>query len=303
MTNPSFKRLNQAAKDLNIGLTTIVNFLAEKGFYIENKPTTILTTEQIAILNKAFSNSIQDLNTETTTVNREATTLDSIIRERKRIGQPNSFFKYFGTSDFHFESLEKNYIYFSPPSYFNDPYDCNQDLIVFPTGKSKNNKLITRFRNNLSTIGICCFSTVKDSILLWSHYANSHKGFCLEFSFPTSDPNGIHPLPVCYSDSFQKLSFQAERDDSIFNMIYTKSREWSYEKEWRVLKTGLLKNSDRKINFNQIFLKSIYLGIKCENETIEKIKNICKAKYPNIKIHQAFKCNESFKIDFNELSF
>ncbi|MCL6102466.1 MAG: DUF2971 domain-containing protein [Bacteroidetes bacterium] len=29
--------------------------------------------------------------------------------------------------------------------------------------------------------GISCFSYVKDNVLMWSHYANSHKGFCVIF--------------------------------------------------------------------------------------------------------------------------
>lgn len=302
MTRASAKRLNQAAKDLNVGISTIVDYLAEKGHYLENKPTTKLTTEQTDILNKAFSTIGIYSATKTTALSNKATTLDEIINERNRIGFPKSFFKYFGTNYFHFESIADSYIYFSPPNYFNDPYDCNQDLIDFPTGKAKNNKLISRFKENLKTIGISCFSTVNDSILLWSHYANSHRGFCLEFLPAADDSNGIHPLPVCYKESFQKLSFQENRDNSIYNMIYTKSNEWSYEKEWRMLKTGLLTDKDRKVNFKNSSLKSIYLGIKCEEETINRIKSIIKSKYPNTTLYQAFRNNDSFKIEFNEIS-
>ncbi len=31
------------------------------------------------------------------------------------------------------------------------------------------------------TIGILCFTEKNDNLLMWSHYANSHKGFVLEF--------------------------------------------------------------------------------------------------------------------------
>lgn len=30
-------------------------------------------------------------------------------------------------------------------------------------------------------IGVYCLTTVPDSILMWSHYANNHKGVCLEY--------------------------------------------------------------------------------------------------------------------------
>ncbi|WP_426493308.1 translation initiation factor IF-2 [Hymenobacter sp. 102] len=60
MAEAATKRLNQAAKDLNVGLSTIVDFLAGKGHSIENKPTTKLSTEQVALLEKAFASSAQD---------------------------------------------------------------------------------------------------------------------------------------------------------------------------------------------------------------------------------------------------
>ncbi|MFD2786984.1 translation initiation factor IF-2 [Hymenobacter rubripertinctus] len=60
MAEAATKRLNQAAKDLNVGLSTIVDYLTEKGHSIENKPTTKLTAEQVALLSKAFASSAQD---------------------------------------------------------------------------------------------------------------------------------------------------------------------------------------------------------------------------------------------------
>ncbi|SES82791.1 translation initiation factor IF-2 [Hymenobacter actinosclerus] len=60
MAEASTKRLNQAAKDLNVGTSTIVDYLTEKGQSIENKPTTKLTAEQVTMLNKAFASSVQD---------------------------------------------------------------------------------------------------------------------------------------------------------------------------------------------------------------------------------------------------
>ncbi|SNS03683.1 bacterial translation initiation factor 2 (bIF-2) [Hymenobacter mucosus] len=60
MAEAATKRLQQAAKDLNVGLSTIVDFLAGKGHIIENKPTTKLTGEQVSLLNKAFESSAND---------------------------------------------------------------------------------------------------------------------------------------------------------------------------------------------------------------------------------------------------
>ena len=32
-----------------------------------------------------------------------------------------------------------------------------------------------------NTRGVCCFSEIKDGLLMWAHYSSGYKGFCLEF--------------------------------------------------------------------------------------------------------------------------
>ena len=52
------KRLVKIAKELNVGTSTIVEFLNENGFSIENKPTSKVSEDMYAALLKEFSNSI-----------------------------------------------------------------------------------------------------------------------------------------------------------------------------------------------------------------------------------------------------
>ncbi len=49
-------RLAQAAKKYNVGLSTIVDFLAKNGIEVSNKPTTKIDGDAIAILDKEYSN-------------------------------------------------------------------------------------------------------------------------------------------------------------------------------------------------------------------------------------------------------
>jgi translation initiation factor IF-2 len=48
-------RLNKVTRDLNVGITTVVEFLQKKGHVIEASPNTKITEEQYAILVKEFS--------------------------------------------------------------------------------------------------------------------------------------------------------------------------------------------------------------------------------------------------------
>jgi len=53
-------RLSQLARTLNVGTATIVDFLAEKGFVVENKPNSKVVGEQVTLLKRKFSDSAQD---------------------------------------------------------------------------------------------------------------------------------------------------------------------------------------------------------------------------------------------------
>ncbi|MCB2406915.1 translation initiation factor IF-2 [Hymenobacter lucidus] len=80
MAEAAPKRLQQAAKDLNIGMGTVVETLAKKGHQVENKPTTKLTAEQVGLLEKEFASSAQD--------KMEATKLSQAKRQTEQEAAP-----------------------------------------------------------------------------------------------------------------------------------------------------------------------------------------------------------------------
>ena len=45
-------RLNKVTRDLNVGITTAVEFLQKKGFTVEANPNTKITDEQFELLKK-----------------------------------------------------------------------------------------------------------------------------------------------------------------------------------------------------------------------------------------------------------
>ncbi|WP_439880376.1 translation initiation factor IF-2 [Pontibacter sp. MBLB2868] len=60
MAEEKTRRLKQVATTLNIGTSTIVDYLSAKGFDVENKPTSKITAEQFGMLAKEFASSMQD---------------------------------------------------------------------------------------------------------------------------------------------------------------------------------------------------------------------------------------------------
>jgi translation initiation factor IF-2 len=57
MAEEKLIRLSQAARKLNVGHNTILEFLSKKGFEVENNPNAKLTPEQVALLSKEFASS------------------------------------------------------------------------------------------------------------------------------------------------------------------------------------------------------------------------------------------------------
>ncbi len=60
MAEETTRRLKQVATTLNIGTSTIVDYLSAKGFDVENKPTTKITADQFNMLAKEFKSSMLD---------------------------------------------------------------------------------------------------------------------------------------------------------------------------------------------------------------------------------------------------
>ncbi len=57
MAEEKLIRLSQAARKLNVGHNTILEFLGKKGFEVENNPNAKLTPEQVSLLSKEFATS------------------------------------------------------------------------------------------------------------------------------------------------------------------------------------------------------------------------------------------------------
>ena len=60
MADEKTMRLSQVARKLNVGLTTIVDFLADKGFEVESSPNAKVSGEQFSMLSREFADSASE---------------------------------------------------------------------------------------------------------------------------------------------------------------------------------------------------------------------------------------------------
>ena len=161
---------------------------------------------------------------------------------------------------------------------FNDPFDCHphfdlEHIAEVPKLKpelfkaagyrrglspaqrlARKGEFIARLRKNihdgdfrrdvLERIGIVCLSRNGNNVLMWSHYADNHRGFMLEFRIPVfgtaSDSvaavDRLLPFPVKYQSVRPSIKIGHELPDNLHEkIILTKSDNWAYEEEERVV--------------------------------------------------------------------
>ena len=124
---------------------------------------------------------------------------------------------------------------------------------------------------------IACFSESVDSILMWSHYADSHKGFVLEYDFRPMLKNPIeHVLiaPVIYDEErldvssyiawefLHLLKVNSKNPDiaSHLKVALHKSVAWAYEKEWRLIDSRSPESMNGSVSAISYKPKAIYYG-------------------------------------------
>lgn len=141
---------------------------------------------------------------------------------------------------------------------------------------------------NIFLIG--CLCTSFKNRLMWSHYADSHKGFCIEYDFNSIHDENLYeiPFPVVYSQNRIQVPWDMviegiNKKEKIFSFflrsVLTKDKIWEYENEWRILSIST-NNSELKMPP----ISCIYLGASIEKKNRDEIINIAQ-KY-NIAIKQ-----------------
>ena len=149
-----------------------------------------------------------------------------------------------------------------------------------------------------------CVSETHDNILMWSHYADDHKGAVIEFHAQLEDSAFILAQPVRYVSTMPVYTHEMmkeRRADELFDMItLTKSKIWEYEKEWRIVATMRDKSKDYELlRFPPEEIAAVYLGCRITDEYKKEIIEITNNKYENVEIYQARIHEREFTLAFD----
>ena len=259
--------------------------------------------------------------------------LESAIAQKK---YPPFLYKYASlTSSIRF--LNNHACYFSPFYKFNDPYEGRYEVQkIYARGvweqhfvnsmhmqpseaKNAADKMLRvptsaaiELRNNiqeeLNKSGIFCLSVENDNILLWSYYAQNHKGLCIEFSIlEDADFFVKHKLlKVNYDDDYPIIDFFRHRD-SIPKAILHKAKCWEHEREWRMI---VPRHADAIDEIKSEVITSIILGYKngqCETQEefdqFDVLINILQQPhYSHVRMKQELLSGNNFRILIKDAS-
>ncbi|EKO3466506.1 DUF2971 domain-containing protein [Vibrio fluvialis] len=92
---------------------------------------------------------------------------------------------------------------------------------------------------NFNEVGVISFTENYNNLLMWSHYAHEHKGIVVEFDYEKLDYFFNYRLST--RDTIERVLYNRERfsplqtEVCVKDLLLTKSDDWIYEKEHRIL--------------------------------------------------------------------
>ncbi|MBP1673823.1 MAG: hypothetical protein H6Q25_1638 [Bacteroidetes bacterium] len=203
--------------------------------------------------------------------------------------------------------LLKQSLRFSDPLTFNDPFDCNENLLKIYNTKEVYEDAISTLGGNLSRnerrklkhnilkpsvqagilkserkkFKIACFSEIYNEVLMWSHYGKKHTGICIGFEFPHQYEDKFILCPVKYLDKFLPLDGKTDVNRTILYWLTTKSKRWEYEKEIRAITKCKSTTINADIRYKSEFVKEVIFGCKVtDSKIVEAISKIRKSHLP-----------------------
>jgi hypothetical protein len=134
--------------------------------------------------------------------------------------------------------LRSRTIWLSRPRAFNDPFDVNPHIDKFDE-PIRMGAYVFQKTNDIVVLSLA--ENCK-SLLMWAHYAEHHRGFLIGFNGGGRilDDGLVARLPLdAMSYCHHRPSADRVKHLSDQKLYFTKSSEWAYEQEWRLVTSNL----------------------------------------------------------------
>ena len=145
------------------------------------------------------------------------------------------------------------------------------------------------------------------SILSWSHYADSHTGFCVGFltqtlkAFLEKQGPFLDLRSVDYTYEYPLINAHRTSDEEKLNkIVFTKSKDWEYEGEYRI---AWFKGANRSLRIPNGIIRRVILGCQFNPKDINEMVSILKSRTKRISLFQAKRREDSFGLRFEVISY
>ena len=145
--------------------------------------------------------------------------------------------------------------------------------------------------------GVCCFSSVVDNPILWSHYGDHHSGVCIGYGLNRNPKPKLHKVKyggnrTVLTSLIAKALLNGDPKSKEFldcNVLLRKASSWRYEREWRLL-------SHRGIQDSPLALKDVTFGLRCPTSVMHAIITALESREEEVKFYQMYEVRGSFKL-------
>lgn len=203
--------------------------------------------------------------------------------------------------------LRETRIRFTPLLSLNDPFEHSMKIgeyeyAIQPELCTNATRFVSLSRNNTN-------------ILMWSHYADSHKGFCMGFSRQNNYFKAAESVRYRrYRSHFNGARMDSTTPSSITKMVaLEKAIDWAYEEEERLFLDDVTINSQvvgidlwgQEIllnKFPQNAITSIYFGLRTDDSLKNEALNIAKQQNLKIEFFQAKRKVDEFAVEFHQIN-
>jgi len=233
-----------------------------------------------------------------------------------------SIYKYFSVTEYTLKNLMENKICFNSIENFNDPFEGYGKFTIDVGRGGKEyfdsinmGDIEEKFARNLGERlqeavnqkkRILCLTEDYNNPLMWAHYADSHKGFCVEYRQADLEKLNVELKRVEYCERPDQIDLSAldnkfgnEEMKKVEKLLFCKSKEWSYEKEWRALLTVDKASIDKKYILKPCPPCSIYLGVKMNDYCRDFFVTLCEEK--KIPVYRMIQRDGTFSLEADQL--
>lgn len=146
--------------------------------------------------------------------------------------------------------------------------------------------------------GVLSLAKRWDCPLMWSHYADEHRGLCIEYDMTTYVWHGLHPVDYRLPRSIKiselydwKMKGSTSAEKAIKNIFYlAKAPQWRYEQEWREIGNFIGSSSA------PARVSAIHFGLRCDSSVITAIVKLHTSLNPPVKFYAIHPQDDSFSL-------